>query len=278
MSSFVTDTTTARFGADVLQRSRDVPVVVDFWAAWCGPCKTLGPILEKAADDYEGAFHLVKVDVDANQDLARQFGVQGIPTVVAFRDGKPVARFTGALPDRAVREWLDALQPTEADLTVDRARDAELAGDMAAAEALFREVVADIPDHLEAGTGLAGLLIARGATDEALGVLDRLPATGEVEKLRAAARVTQAQDEDIPALEAAAAAAPDDPAPRLELARALAAKAEYEPALDNMLAVVASKGDLKEEARLAMLDIFELLGNEHPLTQAYRKQLANALF
>ncbi len=278
MSSFVTDTTTARFGADVLQRSRDVPVVVDFWAAWCGPCKTLGPILERAADDYEGAFHLVKVDVDANQDLARQFGVQGIPTVVAFRDGRPVARFTGALPDRAVREWLDALQPTEADLTVDRARDAELAGDMAAAEALFREVVADIPDHLEAGTGLAGLLIARGATDEALGVLDRLPATGEVEKLRAAARVTQAQDEDIPALEAAAAAAPDDPAPRLELARALAAKAEYEPALDNMLAVVASKGDLKEEARLAMLDIFELLGNEHPLTQAYRKQLANALF
>ncbi len=278
MSSFVTDTTTARFGADVLQRSRDVPVVVDFWAAWCGPCKTLGPILERAADDYEGAFHLVKVDVDANQDLARQFGVQGIPTVVAFRDGRPVARFTGALPDRAVREWLDALQPTEADLTVDRARDAELAGDMAAAEALFREVVADIPDHLEAGTGLAGLLIARGATDEALGVLDRLPTTGEVEKLRAAARVTQAQDEDIPALEAAAAAAPDDPAPRLELARALAAKAEYEPALDNMLAVVASKGDLKEEARLAMLDIFELLGNEHPLTQAYRKQLANALF
>ena len=274
----VRDVDTAYFAQAVLQRSHEVPVVVDFWAEWCGPCKVLGPLLEKAAADYGGAFELVKVDVDRNQSLSTDFRVQGIPTVVAFKGGQPVARFTGALPDRSVRAWLDGLLPTEADVKVDRARDAALSGDSPAAEALFRDVLTADADHQDAGTGLAALLIARGETDEALAVLGRLGRTSEVEKLEAAARVAASQGSDVADLERRLEEAPDNEATRIDLAQALAARAEFEPALDHLLKVVAAKGLLKERARLAMLDVFELLGNEHPLVQDYRRRLAEVLF
>ncbi len=276
--SFVKDIDTEAFGPAVLQRSHEVPVVVDFWAEWCAPCRTLGPILERLAGEYAGQFELVKVDVDANQALAAQFGVQGIPFVLAFRDGQPVDRFTGALPEPAVRQWLDGIVPTEADRLVDAARDAIIAGDEAEADQLLRSVLAGEPGHQEAGTTLASLLLARGDTDEALIVLGHLSPTAEVERLQAAARVAASQTSDIPALEARVAADPDDEDARLELARALAAHQEYEPALDHMLRVVSSGGSRKDDARQAMIDVFGLLGNEHPLTGDYRRRLANALF
>ncbi len=276
--SYVKDIDTEAFGPAVLQRSHEVPVVVDFWAEWCAPCRTLGPTLEKLAGEYGGQFELVKVDVDANQELARQFRVQGIPMVLAFRNGQPADRFTGALPEPAVRQWLDGILPTEADRMVEAARDAILDGDDEEADRLLREVLAADPGHQEAGTTLASLLIARGASDEALIVLGRLGPTAEVERLQAAARVAASQDTDIPALEARLAADPGDDDVRLELAQALAARREYEPALDHLLAVVAGGGERKDDARQAMLDVFELLGNEHPLTATYRRQLANVLF
>jgi putative thioredoxin len=153
-SEYVTDVTTEDFPTAVVQRSREVPVVVDLWAEWCGPCKVLGPVLE-----------MVKVDVDTNQELSDRLGVQGIPTVVAFRDGMPVSRFTGAIPEPAVRQWLEQIVPSELDRAVDEARDAALAGDAERAEYLFRAVLETRADHPEAGTGLASLLIARGDTD-----------------------------------------------------------------------------------------------------------------
>jgi putative thioredoxin len=266
------------FGLEVLQRSHEVPVVVDFWAAWCGPCKVLGPVLEKVAAANLGAFELVKVDVDRNPALASQFGVQGIPTVLAFRDGQPVARFTGALPEDAVRQWVNELLPSEADHLVEEARDAVLDGDTAKAESLFRQVLEGTPDHPDAGTGLAALLIARGETAEALIILGKLPRSGEVERLEAAARLAAGQGTDLLEIEARLASHPDDAAARLELGRALAARHEYEAALDHLLASVRAGGEQREAARRAMVDIFGVLGNGHPLTAAYRKALASALY
>lgn len=266
------------FGREVLQRSHTVPVVVDFWAEWCGPCKTLGPALEKVADSYEGAFELVKIDVDANQALAAQFGIQSIPTVIAFRDGEPVSRFMGAIPEASIRQFVDQVLPTEADRQVDRARDLVLAGDSAGAEALFREILNGQPDHPDAGTGLASLLIARGESEEALIVLGKLGRSPEVERLEAAARVTSGFNGDLEAVRAKVEADPDDTLARIELGKALAARAEYEPALDHLLAAVRAGDERREEARLAMVDVFGVLGNEHPLTTVYRKALANALY
>jgi putative thioredoxin len=274
----VKDIDQQQFGAEVLQRSHEVPVVVDFWATWCGPCKTLGPALERVAAEYEGAFELVKVDVDQNQALAQQFGIQSIPTVIAFKDGMPASQFMGAIPEGQIRQFVDAILPTELDRMVDRARDLALEGDSAAASAVFSQVLEQVPDHIEAGTGLASLLIAAGDTESALIVLGRLPRTSEVEKLEAAARVTAALDVDVSALEARLAADPGDDAARIELAQALAANGEHEAALDHLLAVVAEKGDAMEEARQGMVDVFGLLGDEHPLTVSYRKALANTLF
>jgi putative thioredoxin len=266
------------FQRHVLQRSRDLPVVVDFWAEWCGPCRVLSPLLESLADRYQGSFELAKVDVDRNQDLAAQFAVQGIPTVVAFRDGAPVARFTGAVPEQALREWIDGIMPTEIDLMVDQARTARIEGDDTTAEHIFRQVLEQRPSHTEAGTSLASLLIDRGDTEEALIVLGKVDPDGGVERLQAAARLKASSDDDIPELEALVDADADDDTARLNLAKALAARNEYEPALDNLLAIVRVKGETKDEARLAMLDIFGVLGDEHPLTMSYRRRLASALF
>jgi len=266
------------FGTEVLQRSHDVPVVVDFWATWCGPCKTLGPALEAIAADYDGRFELVKVDVDQNQELSQQFQIQSIPTVVAFKNGQPVSQFMGAIPDPQIRQFIDNILPTELDLMVDHARDLVLEGDEVGASGVFSQVLEKQADHVEAGTGLASLLIANGDTETALIVLGRLPRTSEVEKLEAAARVTAARGADVPELEAKLALAPDDQTLRIELAQALAANGEHEAALDHLLAVVANKGDQMDEARQGMVDVFGLLGDEHPLTVSYRKALANALF
>jgi putative thioredoxin len=276
--SNVKDIDQQAFGRDVLQRSHEVPVVVDFWAAWCGPCKVLGPALENVAAEYDGAFDLVKIDVDRNQQIAQQFRVQSIPTVIAFRDGQPVSQFMGAVPEAQIRQFIEQILPTEADKMVDQARSLAIEGDEAGAEAIYRKVLTDVPDQPEAGTGLASLLIARGETEEALIVLDRLPRTSEVERLEAAARVTGSQDVDLSGLEQRVSTDPDDLDARLELGRALAAKGEYEPGLDHLLEVVRAGGELREPARQAMVDVFGLLGPTHPLTTAYRRALSNALF
>ena len=188
-SDFVKDVDTTNFPQEVLQRSREVPVVVDFWAEWCQPCRILGPILEKVAAESGGAFELVKVDVDANQELAAQYGVQGIPMVLAFRDGTVVDSFTGALPEPAVRGWIEGVLPSELDLMVDQARTAQLSDDGVTAEHILRQVLDQKPDHSEAGTSLASLLIDRGETDEALIVLGRLVPDAEVDRLNSAARL-----------------------------------------------------------------------------------------
>jgi putative thioredoxin len=274
----IQDVTEADFQQAVLQKSHEVPVVVDFWAEWCGPCRTLGPILEKLASEADGAWVLAKVDVDSNQQLSAQFNVQGIPAVIGFRGGIPIDQFTGALPENAVKEWLTGLLPSELDQVVEQARDAAIAGNLETAERLFSAVLKEQSDHQEAGTGLAGLMIASGNIDEALIVLGKLAPTDEVERLQSAARLSASRGTDLNKIRTRLEGEPENNNVRIELAMALAARAEYEPALDQLLTVVRSAGPEKDDARKAMLDIFDVLGDGHPLTATYRRQLASALF
>jgi putative thioredoxin len=277
-ANYVRDIDAAAFQREVVERSKEVPVVVDFWAAWCGPCKVLGPLLERLAGEFEGGFELAKVDVDSNQALAGQFGVQGIPTVVGFRDGQPISQFTGALPEASVREWLGEIIPSEADLLVTTADDLLAEGDAAAAERVFREALIVAPRHQDAGIGLASLLIDTDRNEEALNLLQPLTPSPEVERLQAAARMGTVDTKAIPDLEARLATDPDNAPVRIELGKALAADQQFEPSLEALLEAVAHGGETRDEARQAMLDVFEVLGSEHELTAAYRRRLASALF
>ncbi|GMR02440.1 MAG: thioredoxin [Acidimicrobiia bacterium] len=277
-SPYIKDISTAEFQQEVLLRSREIPVLVDFWAQWCEPCKTLSPLLERITIEATGRFELAKVDVDANPELSAQFGVQSIPTVVAIRNSKEVSRFSGALPEASILTFIDSIMPTELDLMVEEARTALVSDDATGAEHMLRQVLEQKPDHQEAGTSLAALLIDKGETDEAMIVLGKLIPDADVERLQSAARLRQSAGVDMSALETAVRADPTNDRAQLELARALAAHSEFEPALDRMLEVVKRKGEGKEEARLAMVDIFGVLGSDHPLTATYRRQLATALF
>lgn len=276
-SPYIKDVSVAGFQQEVLLRSRDVPVLVDFWAEWCAPCKTLSPLLERLTVEAGGTFELAKVDVDANQELSAQFLVQSIPTVVAIRNGKEVQRFTGALPEAAIAEFLTTVLPTELDVMVDEARTALVTGDTMGAEHMLRQVLEKQSDHQDAGTSLAALLIDQANIDEALIVLGKLIPDADVERLHAAARLRQSAGDDISDLESRASDEPENDEAQLDLARGLAAHSEFEPALDRLLVVVKRKGDGKEDARQAMVDIFGVLGNDHPLTATYRRQLATAL-
>ncbi len=236
------------FQDKVVARSHDVPVVVDFWAPWCAPCRTLGPIIEKVVAEAGGAVELAKVNVDENQQLAAAFGVQGIPAVVAIQDGEVAGQFTGAQPEAEVRRFVESLRPSEADLLAAQGTEESL-----------RAALDLQPDHLAAVTGLAALLVERGDLEEAGELLRRVPSTAEVERLRA----------EIELGRMGADAEGDEGA-------ALVAAGDHEGALAHYLARV--KTDRDDVAREAMVSIFTVLGDDHPLTRKYRPLLAGALF
>lgn len=277
-TTFVKNVDAAGFATDVVARSHEVPVVVDFWAAWCGPCRVLGPTLERLADEFQGGFELAKLDVDANQALAQQFQVQGIPTVIAFRNGEAVNRFTGAIPEPQIRTWLREIIPSAADEKAAAAHTALVSGHADMAEQLFRESLALDPLHETAATGLAELLIEKGSADEALSVLDPLPPTPDVHRLRATARMGTVDTSSIDDLEAKLDGDPENGVLLVHLGTALGAAGRTQEALDVLLRAVALGGEPREEARKTILDMFEVLGPDHPLTGPYRRKLASALF
>ena len=271
------------FEREVLERSKDVPVVVDFWAPWCAPCRALGPVLERLAAEHGGAFVLAKVNVDESPAVARALRIQSIPAVKAFRDGHIALEFVGAQPESAVRQFLAAVLPTEADR---RAREGEsrlAAGDTAAAEAGFTAALALDPRHPRALLGLARLHVARGDDTEALTLLERVPPSAsvarEAERLAAEIRTRVDATGDEATLRGRVRANPGDLDARLQLGRVLAARGRYAEALAELLEVVRrDPGHADQAARKAMLDVFEVVGARDPLTEKYRSELAQALF
>lgn len=277
--SNVISTTAETFENDVWETSKKVPVVVDFWAPWCQPCRMLGPLLEKAVEAFQGRVLLVKANTDELPEAAAAFGVQGIPAVFAVWQGAIIASFVGLLPEDRLREWL---QRVVTDVELHQARQAE-ESDRQQARQIYRRLRAEQPKLAEAAIGLARLALQEDDYATAQQLLDELLQRGylepEAEKIRAALELHAKQQWDVDALRRHAQQNPTDSAAQIRLAEALAAHEQYAEALQILLSVVEREhGALRDQARQAMLTIFRALPDDSPLTAEYRRRLAAALY
>lgn len=283
MNQWTIDVNEENFEAEVLERSTEVPVMVDFWAEWCGPCKVLGPVLEKLADEYAGEFILAKVNVDENQGLAGAFGIQGIPAVKLFKDGDLASEFTGALPEPMLREFLSKFLPTAADKQALEAQALEEEGKTAEAKALYQTILESDPNHAKALLGLGRLAMNEGDSATALEHLDKVPMVAderkEADRLIARLNLQAGGTANEAALREKVKVEPNSIAARFELAQALAGAEKYEEALNEFLTIVKADREFQDDgARKAMIQIFEVLGPDDPLTDKYRSELAKVLF
>jgi len=281
-SSWVIDATDADFERAVIEGSKQVPVVVDFWAPWCGPCRSLGPLLERLAEEHAGKVVLAKVNIDENPALAAAFRIQSIPMVIGLRDGAVVDQFVGALPESGVRDFLARLLPSPGEELAQRGAELLAAGQTAEAEAVLRRALELDPRADAALIGLARLLAERDDDAEALALLDRVGPGArrqEADRLAAALRIRQSGAGDEAGLRARVDANPDDLEARFALAQSLAAGGKHGDALEQYLGVVQRDRSFHDDgARKAMLDIFDLLGPGNELADRYRSELAKVLF
>lgn len=276
----VIDATDASFQTEVLERSREVPVIVDFWAEWCGPCRVLGPTLEQVAADYGDQVQLVKVDTDANQQVAAQYGIRSIPAVKAFRDGEMVDEFVGALPEPQVREFFQRIQPSEADALAADGDAALGAGALDEARAKFEAALAIDEQHTAAALGLAVVLVESGDVDGAEELARRTPNEERAKRVLARAGLLRAAiGIDREALETRLAADEADVEARYQLGAHMLAVGEWEPGFEHLLDVMIRDRKFADDgAKARILEGLELLGNGHPLTTEYRRRLTNLLF
>jgi putative thioredoxin len=285
----VIDTTTQTFTRDVLDESRKRPVLVDFWAPWCGPCRTLGPIIEKAVAATNGAVRLVKMNIDDHPSIAGQLGIQSIPAVIAFQNGQPVDGFIGALPEAQVKAFIDRVAgpagPSDAELLVAEGEELLAAGDIPAAAEHFGAALKGDPQSVAAAAGLARALIARGDLDQARQTLALVPESAANDPKVAAARAQlelAAQTEklgDAAPLEARIAADANDHQARFDLALLLNGRGDREAAAEQLLEIVRrSRSWEDEKARKQLLQFFEAWGPMDPATLYGRRRLSSMLF
>ena len=286
----VKDVTTASFRADVLTASQKQPVLVDFWAPWCGPCKQLAPALERAVADSGGKVVLVKMNIDEHPQIAGQLGIQSIPAVIAFDRGQPVDGFVGALPESQIRGFIERivgpLTGGSAALLAE-AEEAAANGDAAGAAAIYSQILAEDPAETKAIGGLARLQVAAGELDEARALLETAPAPapGKEDPAIAAAwaalRLAEQTSNvgELAPLEQAVAANPDDHQARFDLALALSAKGDREAAADQLLEIIRRNRDWNEQAaRRQLLQLFEAWGLMDPATVVARRKLSAIWF
>ncbi|HMM46402.1 MAG TPA: tetratricopeptide repeat protein [Thiobacillaceae bacterium] len=279
MSEHAIDVGEADFQKHVIEESRHRPVVVDFWAPWCGPCKSLKPILEKLATEYGGKFLLAKINSDENQALATRYGVRGIPSVKAFLDGEQVDEFSGALPEAEVRLFLDGLVPSPADELRQQAAVAHAAGDAPAALKYLAEASMLDPAHTGVRLDAAEIMFDLGETDEARRLVESVPddADPRAAQLKARLQFAGTGDADESALAARVAENENDLDARLQLANLLVASGRHEAGMEQLLEIVRrDRGFGDDIGRRTLLSVFDLLGGGE-LVSRYRRLLASTL-
>jgi putative thioredoxin len=289
-ANLIKDTTTDAFMTDVIDASMEVPVIVDFWAPWCGPCKQLTPMIEKAVKAANGAVKLVKLNIDDHPEIPTQMRVQSIPAVYAFKDGRPVDGFVGAQPESQIKAFIQKLAgktgPSPIDEAIEMAKQALAEGDPATAQNVFAQVLDHQPDNAPAMAGLARIALGQGAIEDAKQIIGGVQGDGlkhaDVISVKAAIELAEgaaAAQGATAEFEARLAADPADHAARLELANALFAAGEQAVAIDHLLRIVRADRDWNDQAaRKQLLKLFEALGPMDPLTVQTRKRLSSILF
>jgi len=282
----------AGFAKDVVEASRTQPVIVDFWATWCGPCRTLGPALERAVLAQKGKVKLVKIDIDKNPVFAGQLRVQSIPTVYGFVDGRPADGFTGAVPESQIKAFIDRLvaaagaagagAPDEAAELLGLAKEALEAGDLAGAAQGYAQVLQADPENLAAIGGLARCYLAGGDAERAAEIVAMAPEGAknqDLESVRAALALAREAPSQTVDLERRLAADPGDHAARLDLAKALAGHGQFQAAADELLTIVERDRDWNDgAARKQLLTVFEAAGPVSDVARQGRRRLSSILF